>query len=68
MAAAEAAGGGKTAKDTGSGGEGAQKAAIPRSTSMLGRTASAVSQRVDTIKHSKFGQAVAKNRVFKFVT
>lgn len=35
---------------------------------MLGRTASAVGQRVDSIKQSKFGQAVANNRVVKFVT
>lgn len=67
VAAAEAASG-KVAKDTDSDDAAAQKAAIPRSNSILGRTASAVGQRVDSISQSKFGQAVKNNRVVKFVT
>lgn len=68
VAAAEAANSGKATKDTDSDDVTAEKAAIPRSNSMLGRTASAVGQRVDSIKKSKFGQAVAKNKFVKFVT
>ncbi|KAL4452348.1 hypothetical protein ABPG75_008010 [Micractinium tetrahymenae] len=69
VAAAEAANGSKAAKDTDSDdATAAQKAAIPRSNSLLGRTASAVGQRVDSIKQSKVGQAVGKNKIFKFIT